>query len=81
MFNGAMNAIQRAVQLLQTQTALAKACGQHPQAVSRWLRTGRVPSHHCKAIEEATGGRVTCHDLRPDVFAAPAKHAAEASAA
>lgn len=26
------------------------------------------PAHHCLAIEEATGGKVTRYQLRPDVF-------------
>lgn len=76
-----MNAVEHAVQILGTQTALAKACDQHPQAISRWIRTGKVPAHHCKAIETATAGRVTCHDLRPDIFGAPSKSEAEANAA
>lgn len=33
-----------------------------------WLKKDRVPPARCAAIEEATAGEVTCHDLRPDVF-------------
>ncbi|GGD58015.1 YdaS family helix-turn-helix protein [Pseudoxanthomonas indica] len=50
-----------------TQAALARVCGQKPQAVTRWLKT-KAPAKHCVAIEEATGGVVTRYDLRPDVF-------------
>ena len=48
---------------------LAKALGVSKQAVSHW-RTGRyrVPAEHCRKIECLTGGQVTVHDLRPDVF-------------
>lgn len=35
------------------------------QAVSQWRR---VPAHHCLAIERALGGRVSVHELRPDIF-------------
>jgi DNA-binding transcriptional regulator YdaS (Cro superfamily) len=50
-------------------TELAKALGVSRQAVSHW-RTGRyrVPAEHCRKIETITGGKVTVHDLRPDVF-------------
>ena len=71
-------AIQRAIEILGSQAQLAKACNQKPQAVTRWLRTGKVPANHCLAIEVATKGAVTCQDLRPDVFGrrAPGKQAA-----
>jgi DNA-binding transcriptional regulator YdaS (Cro superfamily) len=51
---------------------LAKALGVSKQAVSHW-RTGRyrVPAEHCRAIERLTDGRVSVHDLRPDVFGPP----------
>ena len=32
-----------------------------------WQKRGRVPAEHCPAIERATGGKVRCEDLRPDV--------------
>jgi DNA-binding transcriptional regulator YdaS (Cro superfamily) len=35
------------------------------QAVSQWRR---VPARHCIALEKASGGRITVHDLRPDIF-------------
>jgi DNA-binding transcriptional regulator YdaS (Cro superfamily) len=65
--------LERAIEHLDPpkKAELARICGQFPQAVTRWLRTGRVPAHHCLTIERATGGKVTCHDLRPDVFAEP----------
>lgn len=68
-----MTALQKAIQRLGSKVALARACGQVPQAVTRWVRTGKVPAHHCRAIEQATKGDVTAQQLRPDVFGAPAK--------
>lgn len=64
------SALERAVAALKpaTQAQLARVTGQQPQAVTRWMRTGHVPAHHCLAIEEATAGAVTRYDLRPDVF-------------
>ena len=44
---------------------LAAAIGQSPQTVWNW-RTRGVPVIHCAAIEQATGGKVTRRDLRPE---------------
>lgn len=62
-----MNAVEKAVEIIGTRAKLARACSQPPQAVTRWLRSGRVPARRALAIEAATGGKVTCQDLRPDV--------------
>lgn len=60
--------------------AIAEACGVTPQAVRHWSNGTRRPPcdlESVKAIEAATGGEVTRHDLRPDVFGpAPKKRAA-----
>lgn len=60
------------------QSDLAKVLGVTPQAVNQWvLGTRPVPAQHCLAIEQATAGKVTRHDLRPDVFGpAPANQPA-----
>jgi DNA-binding transcriptional regulator YdaS (Cro superfamily) len=45
---------------------LSKTIGAHIPDVSRWVSGDRpVPLERCKAIEAATGGKVTCRDLRP----------------
>lgn len=69
LFTGGMNIVHTAIEHLRppTQAELARTCGQKPQAVTRWLRTGRVPAAHAIAIETATVGAVRCEDLRPDV--------------
>ena len=52
-----------------TQGAVARAVGVTPQAVSEMVRKGReVPAKWCLPIEEATGGKITRHDLRPDLY-------------
>ena len=54
---------------LRSQVAVARAVGVSPQAVSEILRRGkRVPAEWCLALETATGGAVTRHDLRPDLY-------------
>lgn len=49
---------------------LAKLLGVTESAVSQWKR---VPYQRAVEIEEKTGGRVTRHDMRPDVFGAVPK--------
>jgi len=61
---------------LKSQVAVARAVGVTPQAVSDVLRRGnRVPAEWCLAIESATDGAVSRHDLRPDLY--PAENALE----
>lgn len=67
-----MSPIERAVRTLGSQTALARALGVSDMAVTQWKRRG-VPATRCNAIEAATGGQVTRHDLRPDLFDPPPK--------
>ena len=56
---------------LKSQVATAKVVGVSPQAVSEILRRGkRVPAEWCLAIERATAGAITRHDLRPDLYPA-----------
>jgi len=39
-----------------------------PPLISQWRNLNRpVPAERCPAIEKATGGMVTCEELRPDV--------------
>ena len=65
-----MNSISRAVQAAGgKQSDLARILGVTPQAVNQWVQGTRpVPAQHCLAIEQATAGSVSRHDLRPDVF-------------
>jgi DNA-binding transcriptional regulator YdaS (Cro superfamily) len=54
--------------------ALARACGVSPQAVSKWRQLAeqradfKVPAERVLLIEAATGGRVSRHELRPDLY-------------
>jgi len=64
-----MEAIEKAVEIVGGQTNLANAIGVSPSFVNQWLSGQRpVPATRCRGIELATGGRVTCANLRPDVF-------------
>ena len=54
---------------LKSQVGVARAVGVTPQAVSDVLRRNkRVPAEWCLALERATQGMVSRHDLRPDLY-------------
>ena len=62
-----MNALDKAIEIVGSQSNLARALGREPQVVHNWVKRGNVPAEHCPAIERETGGAVTCEQLRPDV--------------
>lgn len=64
-----MSPIEKAVVEAGGQTSLANAIGVSPSFVNQWLTGARpVPATRCRAIEDATGGKITRAELRPDVF-------------
>ena len=60
--------ISRALHIAGSQATLAQRCNVSQAAVSKWARGGNISAENARAIEEATQGAVTVHDLRPDVF-------------
>ena len=72
------DALQKAIDHCGSQAELARRIGATGQQVSNWLlREKRAAARYCVAIEDATDGLVTCHQLRPDVFRAPAANDSE----
>lgn len=62
-------ALRRAKDALESEAALAAAVGVTQPSVNYMLRKGkRVPAEWCLKLEAATGGKVTAHDLRPDLY-------------
>jgi DNA-binding transcriptional regulator YdaS (Cro superfamily) len=62
-------AISRAVNHVGGQSALARAVGVSQATVWYWVhKMSRVPAEFVVAVETATNGAVTRHDLRPDIF-------------
>lgn len=51
-----------------TQAALARQLGIGVAAVTHWKRRGRIPADRVLAIERITGGQVTRHEMRPDLY-------------
>lgn len=49
------------------QTWLAGQLGLTQGAVSQWLKKG-VPPCRVLAVERATGGKVSRHEMRPDLY-------------
>lgn len=67
-----MSDLSKAIELCGSQTELARRIGGRVRTghLYHWLRA-KVPAEHCAAIEQATDGKVTRYDLRPDVFGHP----------
>jgi DNA-binding transcriptional regulator YdaS (Cro superfamily) len=58
-------ALAHAIEVAGGPTALAKKLGVTPQAICDWKR---CPPRRVIAVEAATGGVVTRHRLRPDLY-------------
>jgi DNA-binding transcriptional regulator YdaS (Cro superfamily) len=68
----ALAAVETAVQLLGGPAATARTLKVTAPLIYQWRNQLRpVAPRHCIPIEEATDGKVTRYDLRPDVFGAP----------
>jgi len=67
-----LNSLQQAVAAAGGVTALARTLRVAPPSVSQWLSGTRgVPAGRVVQISEATGWRVTPHELRPDLYPHP----------
>lgn len=61
--------LEKAIDAVGSQAELAKALGVKPQHVWNWLhRDDKVPAEQVLPIETATGGKVSRHELRPDLY-------------
>lgn len=63
-----MNALEKAVEVVGSRSAMARAIGVRYQSVQKWIARGYAPAGRVLAIEAATGGQVTRHELRPDIY-------------
>ncbi len=63
------DALAQAVDLVGGQAKLARILGVSQPNVWHWLhKAERVPGEYVLKIEAATGGRISRHDLRPDLY-------------
>jgi len=60
--------LDKAIEVCGGVTALARKIGTAQPVVSNWLTRRRVPAGRVLAVERATGGKVTRHELRPDLY-------------
>lgn len=60
--------IKKAARCAGGQSALARRIGVRPQAVQQWIARNHVPAERCLDVERATGGQITRHELRPDLY-------------
>jgi len=61
-----MSPITKASQILGSQAQLAKTLRVSAMAVSQWK--GRIPAERVLQIYRVTDGRVTPHEMRPDIY-------------
>lgn len=69
-----VEALRRAVEIAGGQSELARRIGGRckQQNVWSWLNVTRQPAaEYVLDIERATGGQVSRHDLRPDLYPEP----------
>lgn len=65
-------ALKIARDILGSETAIAAAIGKRQQSVNGVFRRGKpAPAEWCIPLEEATGGKITRHQLRPDLYPEP----------
>ncbi len=62
--------LSHAIDYVGGQVTLAKLIGTSQAQISYWLTKSKrgVPAEWAGKIEDATGGVVTRHELRPDLF-------------
>lgn len=64
-----LNPLERAIAEVGSQAELARRIGKKQAHIWNWLnRDKAVPAEAVLPIEEATGGKVTRHELRPDLY-------------
>lgn len=59
-------AIEKAIRIVGGVTRLAEATGVRPPSIYKWHR--QIPAERVLDVERATGGAVTRHELRPDLY-------------
>lgn len=60
--------IEAAIAKFGTETKLAEAAGVSQPTINEAKRSGRVGHRLAAAIDQATEGEISKHDLRPDIW-------------
>jgi DNA-binding transcriptional regulator YdaS (Cro superfamily) len=69
MTKSIIKSLTRAIEFAGSKSALARALGVTPGAVSNWTARGSIPAEQAVAIEALTLGAVTAAQLNPSLFA------------
>jgi DNA-binding transcriptional regulator YdaS (Cro superfamily) len=62
------DALARAIEMAGSQELFALRVGVSQQSVSLWVKNGKVPAERVVDAEDATGGKITRRQFRPDLF-------------
>ncbi len=60
-------ALEKIIKRAGSKSAVARHCKVVPPAVAYWVKT-RIPANRAVQLEQISGGEITRHDLRPDLF-------------
>ena len=60
--------MHKAIEIVGSQNKLAKILGKRQSVIWTWLKRGYISAEYAIPIEQATGGLVTRHELRPDIY-------------
>jgi DNA-binding transcriptional regulator YdaS (Cro superfamily) len=60
--------LEKAIKIVGSQYRMAKILGKRQSVIWYWLKSGHVSAEFVIPIEQATGGQVTRHELRPDIY-------------
>jgi len=69
------SAIERVIQVVGSQSELARRLGITPQSVQQWVAAKHVPAKRVIAIERATGGKVSRREAAQPL--GPVRHAGQ----
>jgi DNA-binding transcriptional regulator YdaS (Cro superfamily) len=61
------NPVKKAINIVGSQTELAKRCNVWQQTVSKWLQKGYVPFESVDKVVLATNGKMTAEELCPKI--------------
>jgi DNA-binding transcriptional regulator YdaS (Cro superfamily) len=62
------NSIEQAAFYAGGQSALARELGITHQAVQAWCHKNRIPAEWVIQVEQIVKGKITRHELRPDLY-------------
>ena len=64
----AARAFERVIEIVGSQTELAKLLKVKQPSVNSWKMRSQIPADRVLDIEKIVGGQVTRYEMRPDVF-------------